>query len=89
MGACAGDDDPGRRDAPHVAIRGRRGEPGDGGWARSWVVLTDAIDGGERVEEREAAIAGCEETTTEEGRRVGAMAARYLFATFSGGQSSV
>ena len=51
--------------------------------------LDDAINGGKSVEEREAAIAGWEETMMKEGRRVGAMAARYLAGTFSGGQSSV
>ena len=47
------------------------------------VVLADAIERGKNVEEREAAIAGWEETMMKEGRRVGAMAARYLAGTFS------
>ncbi|KAM5541341.1 hypothetical protein V8D89_004895 [Ganoderma adspersum] len=53
------------------------------------VVVSGAIEWGKNVEVREAAIAAWEERRMREGRRVGAMAARYLAGTFSSGQSSV
>ena len=56
MGARTRGKDPGRHDAPHVDVRGRGDQPGEGRWVRArcaYVVLADAVHGGMRVEDPE------------------------------------